>query len=244
MIFAYICTSQYLTLAKRDQFSGCTIPSKHCRCFEKLTVDEQITLESKSVRIIYKKGEIICKQGSFASHIMYVEKGLAKVYLDNGINSLVLKIIPEGNLLGLSSISDENNTFQYSSMAYIDSEIKLIDVGFFKQLLGQNPAFAKEIIDILGANSAQINGRFFCLTHKQSYGRLADILLCLSDRIFKTTEFELPLSRKDLAELSGLSSETVIRILKKFSDEGLIQFEGKNFSVLNYSRLQKISETG
>ena len=91
-----------------------------------------------------------------------VEKGLAKVYLDDGINSLVLKIIPEGNLLGLSSISDENNTFQYSSMAYIDSEIKQIDIGFFKQLLGQNSAFAKEIIDIHGTNSAQINGRFFC----------------------------------------------------------------------------------
>ena len=129
-------------------------------------------------------------------------------------------------------------------MAYIDTEIKQIDINYFKQLLTQNPAFAKEVIDIMGANSAQINGRFFCLTHKQSYGRLADILLCISDRIFKTDEFVLPLSRKDLAELSGMSSETVIRMLKKFHDDGLILLDGKRFKILDYTRLKKISETG
>jgi len=173
-----------------------------------------------------------------------MEHGLAKVYLDDGFNQLVLKIIPEGNLLGLSSLSDENNKFQYSAMAYIESDIKQIDIHFFKQLLVQNPAFSKEVIDIMGNNSAQINGRFFCLTHKQSYGRLADILICISDRIFKSEEFVLPLSRKDLAELSGLSSETVIRMLKKFHDDGVILLDGKNFKILDYERLKQISEKG
>lgn len=227
-----------------DQISGCTISSHHCACFEKLTGEEKKQLESKSVIIKYKKGELIFKQGGFASHVLYIEKGLAKVFLDDGVNSLVLKIIPPGNMLGLTSISEESNTFQYSAMAYLDSEIKQVDISFFKQLLGQNPAFAKEVIDILISNSIQINGRFFCLTHKQSYGRLADILLCLSDRIFKSPEFELNLSRKDLAELSGLSPETTVRMLKKFKEEGLIKIDGKFFSILDYARLKKISETG
>ncbi len=231
-------------MAKKDQFSGCTISPHHCRCFELLTEDEKGLMEINSVKVKYKKGEIICKQGSFASHIMYMERGLAKVYLDDGVNTLVLKIIPDGNMLGLSSVNAVNNTYQYSSMAYVDSEIKQIDIRFFKQLLGQNPAFAQEVINIFGANSVQINGRFFCLTHKQSYGRLADILLCLSDRIFMNHAFELPLSRKELAELSGMSPETVIRMLKKFNDEGLIQMEGKNFKMLDYDRLKRISETG
>ncbi|MBE0647561.1 MAG: Crp/Fnr family transcriptional regulator [Bacteroidales bacterium] len=228
----------------KEQFTGCTISPHKCRCFEKLTDKEKEILDKRSVVVRYKKGEVICKQGSFASHVMYMEKGLAKVFLDDGVNSLVLKIIPEGNLLGLSSVSDENNKFQYSVLAYVYSEVKQIDIHYFKQLLSQNPAFAKEVIDIMGANSAQINGRFFCLTHKQSYGRLADILLCLSDRIFKTEEFILPLSRKDLAELSGMSSETVIRMLKKFHDDGLILLDGKNFKILDYERLKQISEKG
>ena len=90
----------------------------------------------------------------------------------------------------------------------------------------------------------QIYGRFFCLTQKQAYGRLADIILCLSDRVFKTSEFDLPLSRKDLAELSGMSSETVIRMLKKFQEDNLIKMTGKNFKVIDYDRLKRISETG
>jgi CRP/FNR family transcriptional regulator len=175
---------------------------------------------------------------------MFMQKGLAKVYLENGANTLVLKIIPDGNLLGLSSVNEENNTFQYSAMAYIDSEIKQIDIHFFKQLLGENPIFAREVINILGSNSVQINGRFFCLTHKQSYGRLADILLCLSERIFRKYNFELPLSRKDLAELSGMSPETVIRMLKQFSDDGLIKMEGKSLDILDPIRLKRISEKG
>ncbi|MFA6402856.1 MAG: Crp/Fnr family transcriptional regulator [Salinivirgaceae bacterium] len=227
-----------------DQFMGCTISSHHCACFEKLTPEEQRMLEAKSVVINYKKGEIICKQGGFASHILYIEKGLAKVYLENGQNLLVLKIIPPGNILGLSSVSNENNNFQYSAMAYLDSEIKQIDINYFKQLLLQNSKFAKEVIDILISNSVQINGRFFCLTHKQSYGRLADILLCLADRIFKASEFDLNLSRKDLAELSGISPETVVRMLKKFKDEGLIHIDGKKFQIIDYDRLKRISETG
>jgi CRP/FNR family transcriptional regulator len=209
-----------------------------------LTEEERNMLENHSVKVVYKKGEIICKQGSLASNIMYMERGLAKVFLDDGVNSLVLKIIPDGNMLGLSSVNNDNNTYQYSSMAYIDSEIRQIDIRFFKQLLGKNPLFAQEVINILGSNSVQINGRFFSLTHKQSYGRLADILLCLSERIFRKYDFELPLSRKDLAELSGMSSETVIRMLKKFNDDGLIKMEGKCFSLLDPVRLKRISETG
>lgn len=227
-----------------EQFTGCTISNHKCECFEKLTEDEKKLLESNSIKIKYKKGEVICKQGSFASHIMFVESGLTKVYLEKGSNSLVLSIVPEGNLLGITSISEKHNTFQFSAMAYIDTEIRQINIDFFHKLINQNPSFAKEVIEILSSSSTQINGRFFCLTYKQSFGRLADILICLSDRVFKNGEFDLPLSRKELAELTGMSSETVIRMLKQFKDEGLIQTEGKTFKIKDYDRLKHLSEKG
>lgn len=226
------------------RFSGCTLSYHQNKCFEKLTREERDFLHANSVRIKYKKGEMICKQGGFVSHVMYMEKGLAKVFLDNGSNSLVLRIIPDGSFLGLAVVSEEHSTFPYSAMAYMDSEIRQIDINTFRKLMKQNIDFVTEIIDILSANSIQIYGRFFCLTFKQAFGRLADILLCLSDRIFKNTEFDLPLSRKELAELSGMSPETVIRMLKEFNTEGLIRLDGKSIEVLDYQRLKKISETG
>jgi CRP/FNR family transcriptional regulator len=217
---------------------------KHCRCFEKLTDAERTLLENHSVEVGYKKGEIICKQGAFASHIMLMVSGLAKVFMETNSNSLVLKIIPDGNFIGMASISEGHNTYQYSAMTYVDSVIRQIDLSTFNMLLNQNPGFAKEIIDILNANSLQIYGRFFCLTQKQAYGRLADIILCLAERVFKQKEFNLPLSRKDLGELSGMSQETVIRMLNKFSSEGLIRMDRKKFEVIDYIRLRQISEKG
>jgi len=215
-----------------------------CVCFEKLTREEHDFLEANSVWINYRRGEMICKQGSFVSNVMYMEKGLGKVFLESGNNSLVLRIIPDGNFFGLAAISEELGTFPYSGMAYIDSRVRQIDIKAFRQLIHQNAAFAKEIIDILSSNSVQIYGRFFCLSYKQAFGRLADILLCLADRIFKSTEFNLPLTRKELGELAGMSPETVIRMLKEFNDDNVIMMDGKSLKVLDYERLQQISETG
>ncbi|MCK5134402.1 MAG: Crp/Fnr family transcriptional regulator [Bacteroidales bacterium] len=226
------------------RFTGCTLSMHQCRCFEKLNPEERDYLDANSVWIKYKKGEMLCKQGSFVSHVIYVEKGLAKVFLDNGVNSLVLRIIPDGNFLGLASVSEEQTTYPYSSMAYVDSDIRQVDINTFRQLIKQNTAFAKEVINILSANSVQIYGRFFCLTYKQAFGRLADILICLADRIFKNNEFDLPLTRKELGELAGMSAETVIRMLKEFNEEGLINMNGKSIEILDYDRLKKISETG
>ncbi|MEN8229828.1 MAG: Crp/Fnr family transcriptional regulator [Bacteroidota bacterium] len=227
-----------------SRFSGCTLSHHQCRCFDSLTREQKDFLDANSVTIKYRKGEMICKQGGFVSHVMYMEKGLAKVFLESGSNLLVLRVIPDGNFLGLASISEEHSNFPYSAMAYMDSEIRQIDVNAFRKLMEQNAEFVRDIIDILSANSIQIYGRFFCLTFKQAFGRLADILLCLSDRIFKNTEFDLPLSRKELAELSGMSSETVIRMLKEFNEEGLIKMDGKSIEVIDYQRLKQISDTG
>jgi len=231
-------------MVTKTQFSGCSISSHQCRCFETLTPEEIQLVDANSVFVEYKKGEVICKRGSFASHVMFLESGLAKVYIEDGVNTLVLKILPEKNLIGLASVSNTVKTFEYSVMAYVNSVIRQIDIDVFITLLNQNPVFAKEVIDIQNANSIQIYGRFFCLTHKQSFGRLADIILCLSDRIFKSEIFDLPLSRKDLAELSGLSSETVIRMLKVFREEGLIEMEGKKMRWIDRESIKQISETG
>ncbi len=226
------------------QFTACTISVKHFRCFDKLTVKERRLLDKNSVKVSYKKGEVICKQGAFASHIIFMEEGLSKVFIETKTNSLILKLVPGGNFIGMASVAEAQNTFPYSATAYINSVVKQIDKAVFRQLLGQNKDFAMEIIDILSSNSLQIYGRFFCLTQKQAYGRLADIILCLAERVFKANEFDLPLSRKDLAELCGMSQETVIRMLNKFISEGLIQMKGKQFRVIDHESLNKISRTG
>jgi len=224
--------------------TSCTVADDHCKCFDVLTEEQLALLEKKQVTVQYNKGEIIAKHGSFASHVVFLCEGLVKVYMEHGNQTLILKIISPGNLIGLSSLSEGENTFQYSAAAYQKSVAKLIDITTFKHLIRENGHFASKVISILGENSNQINNRFFCLTNRQSYGRLADLLLCLAGRVFKSDRFELDLTRKELAELAGMSTENVIRILKKFQDDGLIELKGKNIDLKDMEALQRICDLG
>ena len=222
----------------------CTVNYNNTLCFEKLTDEEIKLLEKNTLEITYKKGDIICKQGTFASHIMFLCKGLVKSYIENNNNTLLLRIIPAGNLIGLTSLLEGNTIFHFSISAYTDSKIRMFDINIFREIIKRNPLFAYDIINIFCKNTIQIYGRFFAMVHKQSFGRLADLLLCLSYRVFLTDTFELQLSGKELAELSGLSRENVIRILKIFEKDKLIKLDGKIVKILDAGGLQKISDHG
>ena len=224
--------------------TSCTVAHENCECFDYLTEDQKKLMEEKQRIIHYKKGEIIAKHGAFASHVLFLCEGLVKVYYENKQESLILKIVGPGNLMGLSSLLKEENIFQSTASAYIDSVVRLIDINLFKQFIEENGKFAAQIINILSENTNQINSRFFGMTHRQSFGKLADLLLCLAGRIFKTSVFELNLTRKELAELAGMSTESVIRILKKFQEDNLITITGKTFTINDPDGLQRICDHG
>lgn len=223
----------------------------HCSVFEfeqswydLLKAEEKSLIEANSVSISFKKGETVCKLGAFASHIYFLEEGLVKVYLEEKKNNLILMLSPKNSLLGLAAVYDGSNKMPFSIATYTDSRIRMIDIQVFRQLLKLNPDFSYRIINLLNESTAQIYGRFFSLTKKQLHGRLADILLCLSNRIFKSTAFDLPLSRADLGDLTGMSTESVIRMMKEFKDDGLIGMHCKQIELLDIGRLERISEFG
>lgn len=224
--------------------TSCTVTHENCECFETLTAEQMQLVEDRQRILHYKKGEVIAKHGSFASHVIFLCEGLVKVYYESGDESLILKIVTPGNLIGLTSLQKEENIFQYTASAYIPSRARLIDINLFKQFIEENGKFAAAVINILSENTNQINGRFFGMTHRQSYGKLADLILCLAGRVFKERIFELHLTRKELAELAGMSTESVIRILKKFQEDNLIRMTGKTFEIIDQEGLQQICDLG
>lgn len=213
-------------------------------CFELLYGEEINLVENQSRVLTYRKGETLIKQGTFASSVFYIESGLVKVFVEGSSKNLILNITPARNLLGLQAIFEGNNTYPYSVCCYSETVVRSVDIAIFKQLIRQNAAFANRIINNLNESTSQIYGRFYSLTRKQLHGRLADILLCLSNRIFKSDTFHLPLSRSDLGELTGMATESIIRLMKEFRNDGLIQITGKTIQLMDIPRLQRISELG
>ncbi|MCF8364354.1 MAG: Crp/Fnr family transcriptional regulator [Bacteroidales bacterium] len=211
--------------------------------FRRLLVEEMETLNRSRIQLSFRKGEIINKQGAFASNIFFIKQGIVKTYLENGNSNLIIAIVPAGSLIGLQSISVDN-VFHYSTKALIDTDIYSYDINVVKNLMNQNGLFASEMTNIINHNMVMLYDRFFSLTQKQLHGRLADIILCLSHKIYKSLDFELCISRKDLAELTGMSTESAIRILKDFKDDHIIDMSGKRMKILEVDKLKRISATG
>lgn len=224
--------------------SYCTLEQNQVLCFDLLTPEEYELLRSKMLVINYKSGETICKQGAFASHIIILREGLVKLYMESSAENLVLQILPPNNIIGLTSCFDNNHVFFYSAQAYLDSTVQLIDMNVFMQVLNSNAKFATKMLSFLAEQSVITYGRFFCMTQKQTYGRFADVLLCLANRIYKTNRFPLQLSRKELAELSGMSIESIARILTRFKGEGLIEITSDFIEILDKPKLIEISLKG
>ena len=194
--------------------------------------------------VSYKAGEMIFKQGSASSHVLMLTSGLAKLYLEgyNGKN-LILKLIKPIQMFGgPGTMLDQRN--YYSAAALTDTTVCFISSNNFRQAIRSSPDFAEKFIEAINKNSICTFGRFIDLTQKQMPGRVADAILYLSKEIFESNSFKMPLSRQDLAEMTSLSKESFIRILKGLKEEGIIKTSGDFIEIINREALQKISQVG
>ncbi len=219
------------------------IPADMIPLFRSLSKNEKATLARTRIALEFKKGEIIHKHGAHAANVFFVARGVVKSYMEISNKNLIIGIVPAGNFFGLTSLS-VGNVYHYGTKALTDSTIYSYDIGVMKEMMRKNPLLATEVTDMLNAQLVSLYDRFFSLTQKQLPGRMADILLCLSREIYHTHNFELFLSRKDLAELTGISTESTIRILKDFREDGIIDVSNKHLQILKPEKLEKISATG
>ncbi len=208
--------------------------------FNTLSDEDLDLIEKNSTELKYKKNEIIIKQGAFSTNVVYLHKGLVKLKMDGNIKPLILKIASSHSIIGLTSLTDKYNTYPFSVIAYEDSIVKLINTDTLKTLIKQNTNFANKIIDCLNLSLLQLYGRFYSFENSQSFGRLAKLLICLAKNVYKSEEFKLSFSRNELAELTGLTTESVIRTLKKFKEDKLIEDNNKVIKIINSEGLEKL----
>jgi CRP/FNR family transcriptional regulator len=75
-------------------------------------------------------------------------------------------------------------------------------------------------------------------------GRVAYILLYFTRDIYKSLIFELPVSRKEIADYISMSTANVIRTLSDFRKEGIIKLHGKTIEIVDVAKLEMISSKG
>jgi CRP/FNR family transcriptional regulator len=82
------------------------------------------------------------------------------------------------------------------------------------------------------------------LTQKYMPGRVAETLLYLKNEIYKTEKFVLDLSRQELADMSNMTKESLVRILQQFKESNLIKTHGSEIEIIDEVSLTNISING
>ncbi len=192
----------------------------------------------------FNKKDIIFRQNTRTSHIMFIKSGLVKIFKEgrNG-KFIILKVAVPGEYLGLLSIYG-GNTHQYSASAIHATEICYIDINVFNKLLFSNGEFATKIIHSISSGGLFIFERLMSQSHKQLPGRIADVILYFSSVIYKSTEFEFPFTRRELAELAGTTKESFIRTLAEFKNDKIIDLDGSSVKINSLRIINTLSELG
>ena len=190
----------------------------------------------------YNKGDIIVGEGEEIKEFMYLKEGLVKIYKkrDDKHTQIISLVKPMDFVSMLTVFSD--SSYHYSISALEDSTICSINLPVIKLLVKKNGKFALNMLDKMSRASDDIIKIRFDISHKNLRGRIAYLLLFFSENIYKKAEFELPLSRKEVAELIDMTTENVIRILSVFRKDNIININGKIIKVENPSLLKKLSD--
>jgi CRP/FNR family transcriptional regulator, polysaccharide utilization system transcription regulator len=214
------------------------------KTFELLTAEEKQMVLANSTHLKFKKGETICKQGAFSNHIMVITDGLAKTYLEGSNDkNLIIDILKPYSWIGLSSIYKEP-VYNFSAATIIDSSICFIEKTVFIEILKNNSEFSNQIIGKLCRSSKHFFDKITSLGNKQLHGRFADALLYLSRRVARNPTIDLSITRKEIGELAGISTESAIRLLSELNHDGIIKLEGKVIIILKENLLEKLSQIG
>jgi CRP-like cAMP-binding protein len=218
-----------------------------CSCkslpFKELTTEELIGINKNRVEVSFKKGETIIKQGALAGHLVYIKSGLVKIFREHSNEELILSLESRGKLIGMQALYYKN-IYPYSVKAYDKTDVCLMDVKAVKSLIGKNAKFSAQLLNHINEEMLFSYDRMACLTMKQLNGRFADLLLCLSLRIYKRKEFSVPITKKDMATIMNMSQESMSRVIKEFTKDNIIKIKGNKISILDFEKIKHLSMVG
>ena len=201
-------------------------------------------LERSSVKLNFKKGETILKQGGIPNHIAYLEKGIVKFnYESETGKNLILTIVAAPKILGGANLFYKDNNL-FSLIAIEDCEVIMIDSKVTEEVLMDNSKFAMMMFQVASEMFKKSVMNFISLAHKQKEGRIADIILYLANEVYHSNSFLLSLTRKEIAEFAGCSTENVIMTLSKWQNEKIVSTEGKTIEIKDVDKLKYISKIG
>jgi len=192
----------------------------------------------------FKRGEVIHREGDPIHSFLYLRRGLIKLYkTDKNDKEHILSINKPGDFINLLSVFS-NGDYKYSIAAIEETTVCDIELSALKTIISSNNAFTLQILNRISHISDDVIEGQFEINQRQVKGRIAYFLLFLADTIYHAHEFRMPITRREIGELISMTTENTIRTLSEFRKDGLISMDGKTLKIIDYKRLEGISNTG
>lgn len=186
----------------------------------------------------YKKNQAIFVQGSMPRGVYCVNSGKIKIFAQGEEGKeQIIQLATNGDLLGFRAMFS-GEAYKVSATALEECNICFISKSDFLDLVDENPRLRDDLMKEL---STELTDKALFITNmaqKSVRQRLASSLVALQ-QIYKDDMINL--TREDLANFVGTATETTIRILKDFKEEGLIQTHTRKIEVLDLEALEDIA---
>ena len=231
-------------MMKRMETATCTHCVYRTWAFDKLDQEGLQRIDQHKQEVFYEKGEVICREGQDIDSFLYLRQGLVKLLTtEKNAKEHIISIGKPLDFIGLLSLFS-NNQHIYTITAIEDSVVCFVDIHILRVLLRESGDFALDFLEKSSRVADDVIRTRMSINTKQLRGRISYILLFFADHIYGKKDFELPISRKEIAQLIDMSTENVIRILSEFRKDKVIDIEGKLIRILDPERLQRIYDLG
>jgi len=209
-----------------------------------LSEDERKCICACASQLHFRKGEMILKQGASSTSIGFLHKGIVKfTFQKDAKKNYIMTVVSGPKLIGQANLFfREKNIF--SIIAVEDCDICFLDN---RRVLGVLENHGKFLLSLVERSTDMFQSsifNFISLAHNHVHGRIADILIFLWENVYKNSEYDFTLTRKEIAEFAACSHENVISVLSTYNKEGLISFEGRKIIIKDLNKLKEISKNG
>lgn len=192
----------------------------------------------------FKRGEYLFRQGDAMQSLYIITSGSIKntVSSRDGTEQVVGFYFP-GELLGLDAI--EGHTHTSSAQALELTGICKLPWENFLKLCDQHPEFHRQCYEVFSRELIHEHELLLILGHKGIEDKLATFLMAISARMkqrgYSATEFNLPMSREDIASFLGVASETVSRVFTLFQQSDMIEVNRRQVHIKSLDKLRAVA---
>lgn len=203
-----------------------------------LCSDEVTNLEDHKTCNYYKKSQSLFLEGSFPRGVFCINQGKVKVFKrgDEG-KEQIIHIAKGGEMVGFRAMFS-GDPYNVAAETLEESNICFIAKDDFLNMMDTNVTLRNGIIKELSKELSDRASFITNMAQKSVRERLAFALILLKG-VYEPEPINL--SREDMANFVGTATETLIRLLKDFKEEGIIEVQTRKLTILNLDKLVSIA---